>query len=139
MFTIGKKFRFEGAHILTSSHTKECQKVHGHSYEVEFIFESRLLNDDGMVVDFGLVSEFIKPNYIDCWDHRLIVQETNPFLREIPLSADESMGILRTTFNPTAENMARYLFKAVKLRFPQLSMVSVRETKTGWAGYDEDD
>ena len=121
MFTIRKLMRFEAAHVLSSSYSKACQRVHGHSYVVELFFKSKRLNNDGMVLDFGEVKDVAGP-LIGKWDHTLITPQDFP-------------GGL----NPTAEHMAEYLYKEIKTSISMVSKVRVHETATGWAEYSEED
>ncbi len=138
MFEIRKKFRVEMAHRLGSSYSKECQRIHGHSYIFEIRISREQLNADGMVVDFKRLNEIVKP-VLAQWDHMVVVQ-----------ASDERMvmgdcGVAVVPFNPTAENMARYLHEYLVLALgplfgapslaPRQLAVRVHETETGWAEY----
>ncbi|MBT9138971.1 MAG: 6-carboxy-5,6,7,8-tetrahydropterin synthase [Syntrophomonadaceae bacterium] len=130
MFTIRKKFRFEASHRLVSSYSICCQKLHGHSYILELFFRSDHLNEDGMVIDFGLVKDLLRP-LLEEFDHRLILDK-----------ADDTKELRPHAFifpySPTAENMAKYIFDKVKKIFPAVSKVRVHETETGWAEYEQE-
>ena len=119
MYTVRKSFTFEAAHRLVKSYSKECQQVHGHSYTVEVFVTSRILNSDGMVIDFKLLGEVVEP-LIARWDHECLIAGKN------------------ITFNPTAENMALYLWRCIRkakcIDLDSMSIkVRVHETATGWA------
>lgn len=127
MYIIRKKFRFEAAHILESSYSEDCPRFHGHSYIVEVFCQSRKLNADGMVIDFGKLKDVIKP-LIDEWDHKLIIpdsMENDISLHDICLFAG----------NPTAENMAHLLYWKIEEEIPELYKIRVHETETGYAEY----
>jgi len=129
MYKIRKMFRFEAAHMLSSSYSEECQRVHGHSYRVEVMLTGRMLNDDGMLIDFKKLGEIVRP-LIMAWDHEVIISEDRPGMPtewvEVP-------------FNPTAENMARYLHDKIRPLVSGLAVhVRVHETETGWAEYGEE-
>lgn len=139
MFRIRKTFKFEGAHILTSSFSEECRRVHGHSYRVEIIISNRDLNEDGMVIDFKKLSSVVFP-LIDDWDHKLLYEAGT----HISTKHYAIEGWLAVPFNPTAENMARYLYKEIINRLiywgqEKISNLTVRihETDTGYAEYTE--
>lgn len=128
MYTIRKKFKFEGAHILSDSYSKECQRIHGHSYVVELFLSTEKLNEDGMVIDFKKLKEIVNP-IIQQWDHRLLIE--NGF---------DEISYKWTTpvpFNPTAENMCKYLFDVIDQELPYGIEIKVRihETDTGYAEY----
>ena len=140
MFRVRKLFKFEAAHRLTRSYTKCCQTFHGHSYKVEVIVTTCVLNDDGMVIDFGELKKIVDP-FIKEWDHSLILHENDSWLDDIP----SDCKVIIMPWNPTAENMAKYLAihiakkKAIKsiLHYDGYSSLTVRihETDTGWAEY----
>lgn len=137
MFQIRKKFKFEAAHILDSSFSKCCQKFHGHSYIVEVFFQSEELNEDGMVIDFGELKGYVQP-LIDNWDHVLILSGNAD--ARIFAGMDFWTDAVKTmNCNPTAENMAKYLFDKIKNGFEQkLTKIRVQETDTGYAEYWEE-
>ncbi|MHA1621617.1 MAG: 6-carboxytetrahydropterin synthase QueD [Candidatus Heimdallarchaeaceae archaeon] len=136
-FRIRKKFRFEAAHRLSSGYSKDCVNfIHGHSYVVELFIEAEKLNEDGMVIDFGLIKKLIKP-IIDEWDHKLILHSINH-------STPEAKVLV--PFNPTAENMAIYLYdRSNHAMYAEcqkynisISKVRVHETDSGYAEYFEE-
>lgn len=128
MFRIRKVFKFEGAHILDNSYSKDCQKIHGHSYTVEVFCKSDHLNEYMMVEDFGKIKDIVKP-LIDKWDHALIVSENK--IHDFPM-----YEIRVFEGNPTAEAMALYLYKTLKFSISSLYKVRIHETSTGWAEYE---
>lgn len=136
MFTVRKKFRFEAAHRLDNSYTPECQHIHGHSYVVEVFFSTKELDEDGMVIDFGQVSDIVKP-ILKGWDHRFLMSAGDP-----NPSGISGSDVLLVSFNPTAEEMARHLFGIISLEVGDLIngklKVRVHETETGYAEYEED-
>lgn len=81
------------------------------------------LDELGMLVDFRDVREVVK-RIVGKYDHGL-VNEIEPFNR----------------VNPTAENLARFIFEEVKTSFPQLRVKSVQiwESSTACACYGESD
>lgn len=144
MYTIRKKFKFEGAHILQESKSVECQNIHGHSYIIEVFFRSPELNHHEMVLDFKVIKSLVK-SIIDKWDHKLLVPPKFGNLANIKVP-----GVIYVDFNPTAENMAKYLYQKIfilmaRKRFREengedcvLTKVRVHETDTGYAEYSEE-
>jgi 6-pyruvoyltetrahydropterin/6-carboxytetrahydropterin synthase len=121
MFEISKEFRFSASHQLHGlSDGHPCSRVHGHNYVVVVNLESKVLDNNGFVKDYGE----LKPikEYIDTFlDHR--------HLNDI------------FEFNPTAENIAKMLFKTFKYGenygYSQLTAVEVKETEKTKAIYYE--
>lgn len=130
MNRIGKMFRFEAAHRITG-HPK-CGHLHGHSYRMEIVLRSETLNDSGMVIDFGDLSERMRP-FIEMVDHSTLLSAKDP--GEPGLSR-----VMRFPGEPTAEVLAEFFFKLVRSFYhPQMGAIveSVRvwETETSWAMY----
>ncbi|OLD63583.1 MAG: 6-carboxytetrahydropterin synthase QueD [Chloroflexi bacterium 13_1_20CM_50_12] len=92
--TITKIFRFESAHHLPGHHGK-CARPHGHSYRLEVtirgpIKEAPGESDNGMVMDFGDLSQLVKNSVIEHLDH----QDLN----------------VVTGLHTTAENLAHWIW-----------------------------
>jgi len=136
MYTIRKVFKLEGAHILSRSFSKVCQRIHGHSYRVEIFISTEELNADGMVVDFKLMKNNIG-YMIDCWDHRCLVSSDS--YKGIELLGTFHDSFVVVPFNPTAENMCKDIYDRVKECVPNGFTLKVRihETDTGYAEYYE--
>ena len=109
--TCTRRLEFDAAHRVMK-HEGKCRHLHGHRYAVEATFEGAKLDMLGRVVDFGIIKEKLG-NWLDTnWDHNTILWEEDAAL------ADAIGGITKQhtfllPYNPTAENMARYLFSAV--------------------------
>lgn len=142
MFRVRKEFKFESAHRLSKAFSKCCtEQIHGHSYRVEVFLVSERLDDSGMVLDFGIISESVK-NLFEMWDHSLVLHDTISKEEHTSLAVHNKKIIL-VDFNPTAENMAKFffeyidklLFSSIKGRDIVLEKVRVHETATGYAEY----
>lgn len=127
MYRIKKRFRFEAAHTLNSSYSKECQYTHGHSYRVDVYFTREDLNDDGMVEDFKLIKEELAP-FMNRFDHATICNKATP-----------GKHIMEIGANPTAENMAKFMFDYISnIHFSfevKLDKIRVWETEDNYAEY----
>jgi 6-pyruvoyltetrahydropterin/6-carboxytetrahydropterin synthase len=117
MFAIEKTFHFSASHQLTSLPSDhQCARLHGHNYQVKIRLEAEEINGFGFVVDYGELDPFKK--LIDTkLDHR--------HLNEVLL------------FEPTAELLARWLFRQAVAWWPQTASVAVSETPNTWAEYKE--
>ncbi len=110
-FELAKTFRFESAHRLP--HVPEghkCGRLHGHSFRVEVVVAGEMGADTGWVLDYGDVSDVVRP-VIDQLDHR--------YLNEIA-------GL----DNPTSEVLCAWLWQRLAPGLPSLSAITVRETCT---------
>ena len=116
MFYVTKEFTFDAAHNLVSYHGK-CEKLHGHTYKVHITMVGEP-DGEGMVVDFLELKAIARSKAIDLLDHSYI-NEIIP--------------------QPTAENIARWIFERVspelKRENCQLYEVTVWETPTSFAKY----
>lgn len=123
MFIISKIFKFEAAHnLLGLPAGHKCATKHGHSYSVTVFLKNPALNSYGFVFDYNDF-DFFK-NFID---KNLDHQDLNEVLN----------------IQPTAENIAKYLFEWIANYFKQsgfdaslLSAVEVKETEKTCARYE---
>ena len=138
-WTARKIFKVEMAHQLTSSYTKACQTLHGHSYIIEVFLESAHLDADNMVIDFKYVKECLS-QVIEPLDHSVMLHDVMPEHYLTTIRAHNT-NVHLVPFNPTAEAMAAdLLVKCQRLMadtFPDydivVSSVRVHETATGFA------
>ena len=110
MYTITKQLEISAAHSLNLSYESKCEHLHGHNWIITIHCRSKELNADGMVVDFT----HIKHKIHDRLDH------TN--LNEV------------LPFNPTAENIARWICEQI----PTCYKVDVQESAHNTASYEVD-
>lgn len=133
MVRIRKSFRLEMAHQLVSAYSEVCVKtIHGHSYLLELIFEGAT-KDDGMVLDFGRIKDELVLFFAQ-WDHSLVlcISMDTKYL-EIIRQYNDRVNFV--TFNPTAEELAMHFYQTIHPILPQLVLVRLHETKTGYAEY----
>ncbi len=114
---ITQSFTFEAAHRLPNvPTTHRCHRMHGHSYRVDLRLEGPVDPHTGFVVDFFDVEAAFGP-LLKRLDHHCL---------------NEVEGLE----NPTAENIAVWIFERVKPGLPLLSAVTVYETPMCWAEYE---
>ena len=116
MYKISKQFSFSASHILEGlSEDHPCSRLHGHNYVVTVHLKSKELNEVGFVRDYRQLDN-VKRYIDDVLDHH--------HLNDI------------FTFNPTAENMAKYLYDLFKKEISELYAVEVSETPKTTAIYE---
>ena len=107
-FDITRWHEIDAGHRVVGQGGK-CTRLHGHRYRIHFIISNEVLNDIGMVLDFGIIKEKLCA-WLDLnWDHRLLIWEEDPMLPA--LRAVDPQGVVSVPFNPTAENMADFLLR----------------------------
>ena len=140
---IRKLFKFENAHIVRECSTKRCKEsIHGHSYKVEVLLESKYLDNAGMVYDFGLMKQNIK-DIIDSFDHATTIWNKDESSYIEAMKNFSSRWILLPV-NPSAEQFARVFFLSIDKLMNLTNMINgeegvklhsiiVHETQTGYA------
>lgn len=112
MITITRKLEFDAGHRVMN-HESKCATLHGHRYVVEIVATAPELDSLGRVIDFSVLKQKIGTWLDEQWDHNVIVFEQDleviSALRSVPRKKDPWVA----PFNPTAENMAKYLFNVV--------------------------
>ncbi len=110
MYYIKKRFEVSAAHRLSLSYESKCSRLHGHNWIIIVECRSEELNADGMVVDFTHVKEIVMGRL----DHTCLNDE-------LP-------------FNPTAENIARWVVDNV----PHCFRCEVHESEDNIAAYQKE-
>jgi 6-pyruvoyltetrahydropterin/6-carboxytetrahydropterin synthase len=122
MYTLTTMVEFSSAHTLVG-HSGPCKKMHGHNWKVEVEITGEKLDKIGMVVDFKEISKATNL-VVDELDHE--------FLNNLePFSED----------NPTAENIARYIFTKLSEEFSnknvKVNSIKLWETDKSAVSYKE--
>ena len=114
---ISQAFKFEAAHRLPNvPDTHRCRRLHGHSYRVEVQLDGPVDAHTGFVVDFFDVEKGFA-DIMGALDHRCL---------------NDVAGLE----NPTAENIAVWIWDRLQPGLRQLSAVRVYETADCWAECD---
>ena len=110
MYIVKKRIEISAAHSLRLSYQSKCENLHGHNWIITVYCRSMELNEDGMVIDFSHIKKAITS--------RLDHQNLNEVL----------------PFNPTAENIARWVCE----QLPCCYKVEVQESENNIAIYEKD-
>ena len=101
MYYLIVKRHFSAAHYL-ENHDGKCANLHGHTWQVEIVLKGEKLDPTGMLTDFSLAKQRLDT---------LLPDHTN--LND------------RYDFNPTAENLACYLYNNYHIP-PNIALESVK-------------
>jgi 6-pyruvoyltetrahydropterin/6-carboxytetrahydropterin synthase len=109
MYRIEKRLEISAAHNLKLDYESKCENIHGHNWIIVITCEDEKLNNNGMLYDFTHIKKKIQ----DKLDHK--------YLNDI------------FSFNPTAENMAKWIADEIG---DICKKVSVQESEGNIAYYE---
>lgn len=107
MYQVHKRLEVSASHQLKLSYPSKCENLHGHNWIIDIYLKGEELNQDGMLMDFTHIKREIQ----DKLDHKNL----NDVL----------------PFNPTAENMAKWIHDQLDGCF----RVDVQESENNVASY----
>lgn len=138
MYEITIELKFDAAHRLLNYKGK-CHNLHGHSYVVLVGICGKTLerNSAGFLMDFGVLKKIVGDWLDENWDHVAILHKEDPLCAVLH---DFLCKFFVMKHNPTAEHMAKYLYKIVcsalhHRKSLKVSFVTIKETDTSWATY----
>ncbi len=134
MYKISREIAFCYGHRLLNYEGK-CKNLHGHNGIAVITLTSPELDRLGMVADFSDIKSFISP-WIDAeLDHRMILHKDDPYA---PLLIEQGDPIKLFETNPTAENIARYIYDYAAGGGYPVSSVVLWETPNCSATYESE-
>ena len=109
---------FDAAHHL-EGYPGKCARTHGHTWRVDVAVEGEKLDSMGMIIDFVTIKGKLK----------MILEELDHYdLNEVP----------NFTFNPTAENLAKWIYGMMRTSIPQVTSVTVWESPDASVTFSEE-
>jgi 6-pyruvoyltetrahydropterin/6-carboxytetrahydropterin synthase len=109
MYQINITHNFETAHRLSAPGSPEkCMSIHGHSWNVTLTLESKSLDPQSMVVEFGALKSAFRARIDGELDHYLVLQRGDPMAAAVRAVYPGSR-ILETEHSPTTERLAELL------------------------------
>jgi 6-pyruvoyltetrahydropterin/6-carboxytetrahydropterin synthase len=122
MYEVSVDETFAAAHNLRNYKGK-CENLHGHNYKVRVTLAGEEVDATGLLYDFVHLKQVIQ-GVIRALDHK--------YLNELPPFDVQ---------NPSAENIARYIYEQTSKQLPQaangagVASITVWETETAAATY----
>lgn len=108
MYYVRKTIEVSASHKLDLDYESPCTHLHGHNWKITVYCKSVGVNNNGMVIDF----KEIKTSIHDVMDHK--------YLNDV------------FDFNPTAENIAKWIVNSI----PCCYRAEVEESSNNWAAYE---
>lgn len=119
MYALTVRSTFAAAHRLRE-YDGNCERLHGHNWQVEVTVESSVLDGRGIAVDFRTIKASLN-ELLSRFDHRYM-NEVPPF----------------DALNPSSENLARHLYEEMGRSVPppaRVARVAVWESDDARAEY----
>lgn len=110
---VSRRFHFDAAHLLPN-HPGRCRNLHGHGYELEVTCRGPVAAATGMVLDFADIERIVEARVLSRLDHAYL-NDIHP--------------------NPTAEEMAVWIWDRLVDGPLPLYEVRLFETPTCWVSY----
>lgn len=127
MITATRRLQFCAGHRVYR-HESKCANVHGHNYVLFFeakqdeylslvettsVYGSDGLDRLGRVIDFSVMKQKLGAWIEEKWDHGFLFFSGDEELRGLYTGVLASHKHFEMPYNPTAENMAKYLLTKV--------------------------
>lgn len=131
MFQITREIRFCYGHRLLNYEGK-CRHLHGHNGKAVITLAGDSLDDRGMLIDFSDVKRVVA-SWIDAeLDHRMLLHRDDPLLPELRRLGEP---VVVLDVNPTAENIAKWIYEYARDRGLPVVEVTLWETDSSYATY----
>jgi len=147
---IRKQFTVNNTHIVRNCYSERCKySLHAHTAVIETFFEGRKLDNAGMLMDFGITKNILKP-FISMFQDTVVIwkYDTDIYKKFVKQYTDNWVEIY---FTPSAELLSAFfklhlsnIIRRVQFannEDPELKLIKTRyhETRTGWAAADDND
>lgn len=133
MFRVSREIDFCYGHRLLNYDGK-CRYLHGHNGKLVITIEAEKLDHRGMVMDFSDIKRGVTTWIDDHLDHRMLLHREDPI---VPIFQNLGEPMYLMDDNPTAENIAKLIFKIAREQgFPVVETL-LWETPHCYATYRE--
>ncbi|MEM9586217.1 MAG: 6-carboxytetrahydropterin synthase [Planctomycetota bacterium] len=107
--TIMRRIKFCAGHRLYK-HGGKCEHFHGHNYVADFFVQGSEQDSVGRVLDFADLKKRVKGWIDEHWDHSFLIHQADSNAQQA-LDMVQPSRYFVMPYNPTAENMAKYLLE----------------------------
>jgi 6-pyruvoyltetrahydropterin/6-carboxytetrahydropterin synthase len=133
MFQVTRQITFCYGHRLMD-YAGKCRHPHGHNGLAEVELSAGALNPLGMVRDFEDIKTHLQTWIDQHLDHQMLLRRDDP-LAPVLQKMGEPLYLMDA--NPTAENIAREIFRVARGRGLPVTKVTLWETDKSYATYSE--
>lgn len=124
--TCTRRIQFCAGHRVVG-HENKCANIHGHNYVAFITAEAPRLDGIGRIIDFSVLKEKVGGWIDKNWDHTFIASPDEDQMILDAISYINNKEIFNLPYNPTAENMAKYLLEEIAPQVLQGTGVAVIE------------
>ena len=110
MYRVAREIEFCYGHRLLNYEGK-CRHLHGHNGKAVITLEAPTLDHRGMLVDFGDIKQTVQRWIDETLDHTMLLCRDDPIL---PLLRERGERVFEMEANPTAENIARLIYRQAR-------------------------
>lgn len=110
MYYLKKRFEVSASHSLKTDYDSKCKNAHGHNWIITVHCMRKEVDANGMIIDFSRIKKLVN----DEIDHKNLNEVLD--------------------FNPTAENIARWVHEHI----PYCYKVEVQESEGNTAIYENE-
>lgn len=133
MFRVTRQIDFCYGHRLLDYDGK-CRYLHGHNGRAVIVLEAESLDHRGMLVDFTDIKRHVQRWIDDHLDHNMLLRRDDPI---VPVLVERGERVFLMDENPTAENIARLIYRHAKESGLPVAEVTLWETPNCYASFGE--
>jgi 6-pyruvoyltetrahydropterin/6-carboxytetrahydropterin synthase len=136
-YTLKIEIKFRYGHRLMKPYIGKCNNIHGEGGTAIVEIQSKELDKNGMVEDFGVLKAYVREWIMENWDHSYIHHAEDKYGTQF---RQEGLRTFSMGYeNPSAENMARRLYEVVKSQYPDVKRVGIVESFEDSIAYYEEE
>lgn len=138
---VGRKGSFDAGHRVMNQNFA-CKNMHGHTYLYKLVFAYNQEENIGYAIDFKEIKRIGIQWLLDFLDHGMILNPEDGVLIQAAKDSQSKFWLMTLEngnfCNPTAENIAKEIFLAMKILFPpaetglRIHKVKLNETPNCW-------
>lgn len=133
MFKVTREIHFCYGHRLMD-YAGKCRHPHGHNGRAEVELTARRLDRRGMVMDFEEIKKHLQVWIDENLDHQMLLRRDDPLVTVLRRMREP---VYLLDDNPTAENIAREIYRVAKKKRLPVTQVILWETEKSFATYRE--
>lgn len=138
---IKKEYKFYASHRNQELQGSKCARPHGHDYKIFLHFN--VVRNGNITTLFDDFDKVLEPMFKDEFDHRMLIDASDPLLKHLRHFESESgsdLGLKVLDYATSVENLCYCIFHEIKTRFDfRLIKVEIQETRSSTVAYSLND